>query len=111
MNVIGVQELRHRIGKIIRDVQQRQEVYIITYNGRPAAILRAWPEESPADSPANAESAELSGVYDEFSAFPADPAAAEESRLDSLTWGQWHTMSQAQRLAMLNALRAQNDGG
>lgn len=39
MTEIGVEELRTRASKIVHDVRERDERYVVTYRGRPMALL------------------------------------------------------------------------
>ena len=45
---VGVRELKNRTTDIIRDVRENQAEYVVTYHGRPIAILlpvdKAWLE-------------------------------------------------------------------
>jgi prevent-host-death family protein len=45
---VGVRELKNRTTEIIRDVRENQAEYVVTYHGRPVAVLlpidEAWLE-------------------------------------------------------------------
>ena len=45
---VGVRELKNRTTEIIRDVRENQAEYVVTYDGRPVAVLlpidEAWLE-------------------------------------------------------------------
>ena len=46
---VGVRELKNQTTEIIRDVRENQAEYVVTYHGRPIAVLlpvdEAWLEE------------------------------------------------------------------
>ncbi len=42
MSLIGVRELREQAGEVIRQVRQEQARYVVTYRGRPVAIILPW---------------------------------------------------------------------
>jgi prevent-host-death family protein len=39
MSLIGVRELREQTSEVIRRVREEQAEYVITYNGRPVAVI------------------------------------------------------------------------
>jgi prevent-host-death family protein len=43
--MIGVRELRERTANILRQVREKKAEYVITYEGRPVAILTPLPEQ------------------------------------------------------------------
>ncbi len=49
MPQVGVQELKDRTTEILRDIRENRKEYIITYRGRPVAILLPLEVESEAE--------------------------------------------------------------
>lgn len=45
MAMIGVRELRERTAEVLRQVREKKAEYIVTYQGRPVAVLLPLPEE------------------------------------------------------------------
>lgn len=104
---IGVRELRSRACEVIRAVRGDGAEYVITYRGRPVAVLRGLRDDAGQDQVADSPAMASEGVYDDYLGMCNQTEPDIEQRLDSLTWGQWHTMTEAQRLALLDALECQ----
>jgi prevent-host-death family protein len=45
MSMIGVRELRERTAEVLRRVREEKAEYVVTYQGRPIAILLPLPEQ------------------------------------------------------------------
>ena len=104
---LGVRELKSRASEVIRAIREDGAEYLITYRGRPVAFLRGLPEDAPQEARGTPADPASEGVYDDYLAFSDASSPDTEQRLDSITWGQWHTMTEAQRLALLDALEYQ----
>jgi prevent-host-death family protein len=72
---VGVRELKNQTTKIIRDVRENQAEYVVTYHGRPIAVLlpvdEAWLEAearraAEAVTPGNDVWAELEAIRQEI---------------------------------------------
>ncbi len=46
MPVIGVRELREKTAEVLRELRERRAEYVITYQGRPVAVLLPVDSES-----------------------------------------------------------------
>ncbi|HEY7213666.1 MAG TPA: type II toxin-antitoxin system prevent-host-death family antitoxin [Thermoanaerobaculia bacterium] len=42
---IGVQDLKNRASKIVREVHEREAEFVVTLRGEPVAVLRPFPED------------------------------------------------------------------
>lgn len=42
---IGIRALKNTVSKVIDEVAERKEEYVVTDRGRPVAVLRPWSEE------------------------------------------------------------------
>ena len=72
---VGVRELKNRTTEIIRDVRENQAEYVVTYHGRPIAVLlpidEAWLESetrraAEAATPGDDVWAELEAIRQEI---------------------------------------------
>ncbi len=130
---VGVRELKTKATQIIREVRERQAEYVITYQGRPVGVLRPWTGPTPPPRPRRRrvareavspawqlpvltpdQEAELHTRAQEailhFQAGlgpDAHPARDDEQFIDTISWGQWRTMSDSQRQALWDVLHAQ----
>ncbi len=78
MNRIGVRELKQRAAQILREVQEKQEEYIITYRGQ--AIARLVPVEGEEHKRIGVQEVwiEMERLAEEISAqWPPDVSAVE----------------------------------
>lgn len=65
MERVGVKEFKTRATQIVRDVRERSKRYVITVDGKPAAVLKPYvPAED--DPPTAAETAEWLRGWDEL---------------------------------------------
>ena len=65
MERVGVKEFKTRATQIVRDVRERSKRYVITVDGKPAAVLKPYvPAED--DPPTAAETAEWLRSWDEL---------------------------------------------
>jgi len=78
---VGVRELKTRASEIVRSVRERRARYIITYRGRPVAVLT--PLELPAQNGALTSGDESSGAWDELTRLGEEIGRGWQSPLTS----------------------------
>ena len=45
---IGIRALKNEVSRVVDEVAERKEEYVVTDRGRPVAVLRPWREEDRA---------------------------------------------------------------
>ena len=79
MREVGVRELKAKTSEIVRSVRERRARYIITYRGRPVALLSPLQEQAPSRAAAGESAAwdELTRLSKEIGcAWPAGLSSA-----------------------------------
>ncbi len=116
---VSVSELRRRPWQIIREAQGSAGGTTITYRGTPVAVLRGWiaPRERTPDlerGPGLGDGGAGRGALGEapdlgegwLAGNSVDPQAPDaDAVLDSASWGLWERLSDAQRRALMSAVR------
>ena len=92
---IGVRELKNRATEIVRQVRENQAEYVITYYGRPVAVLlpidEGWLAEearrvTEAAHPGEELSAELQAPGDVSPGPKASPRRRTDKSVDDFVW-------------------------
>ena len=86
MPLIGVRELRQRTAKVLRQVREEQAEYVITYQGRPMALLLPLDAEAVEAAMVEASKQAVAGGWEAYvraaeqvrRAWPAERKTEEE---------------------------------
>lgn len=63
-STIGIRELKNRASRVVDEVREREEEYVVTKRGKPVAVLRPWTEDDERKARAARMKAALSELSD-----------------------------------------------
>jgi prevent-host-death family protein len=61
---IGIRELKNRASRVVDEVRERDQEYIVTKRGKPVAVLRPWTEDDERKARAERMEVALSQLSD-----------------------------------------------
>lgn len=61
---IGIRELKNRTSRVVDEVHEREQEYVVTKRGKPVAVLRPWTEDDERKERAARRQAALSKLSD-----------------------------------------------
>jgi prevent-host-death family protein len=76
MSLIGVRELREQASEVIRRVREERAEYVITYQGRPVAILLPLDAERAEEEMVQAGKKAVAGNWQQYERLAAEIRAA-----------------------------------
>lgn len=59
---IGIRELKNRTSRVVDEVRESEEVYVVTKRGRPVAVIRPWNAEDARTDRAQQVQRSLAGL-------------------------------------------------
>jgi prevent-host-death family protein len=79
---IGIRALKNTASRVIEEVAERKEEYVVTHHGKPVAVLRPWREEDAAEDRALLAERVMAGMR-EIAERVANEAAAAGNTLSA----------------------------
>jgi prevent-host-death family protein len=66
MSLIGVRELKEQTSKVIRQVREERAEYVVTYKGKPVAVILPLDTEKAAEAIVQSAKTAVASSWDEY---------------------------------------------